>query len=245
MSKWYENDRFWEKTFPFMFPEQRFEATVAEMDDLLALIGAPAHDVLDLCCGPGRASVELAKRGARVTGVDRSPFMLEKARARAAAAAVDVEWVTSDMRDFVRPESYDLALSLFTSFGYFDERGDDARVLQNIRRSLRPGGTLAMDIMNKERLARVFLPASCSESPEGHLMFERRRILPGWERIENTWYVMDKGRYEAFTFEHSVYSAAELRHLLEAAGFSEVALYGSYAGAPFVGDARLHVLAMV
>jgi SAM-dependent methyltransferase len=245
MSKWYENDRFWEKTFAFMFPEGRIAGTTQELDDLLTLIGAPARDALDLCCGPGRASVELAKRGTRVTGVDRSAFMLEKARASAAAAAVDVEWVSSDMRDFVRPQSYDLALSLFTSFGYFEEPGDDARVLQNIRRSLRPGGVLAMDLINKERLARIFSPASCSESPDGRLMFERRRILPGWERIESTYYVMDDGCYEAFTITHSVYSAAELRQLLYAAGFSQVALYGSYAGAPFVGDARLHVIAKV
>ena len=74
-------------------------------------------------------------------------------------------------------------------------------------------------------------------------MFERRRVLPGWERIECTWYVMDDGRYEEFTFEHSIYSARELRDLLRAAGFGQVTFYGNYAGAPFVGDARLHVIA--
>jgi SAM-dependent methyltransferase len=243
MSNWFENDRFWEKTYPFMFRDARIEGTAAEMTDLLALIGESPGDVLDLCCGPGRASVELARRGARVTGVDRSAFMLDKARARAASAAVDVEWVSSDMRDFVRPESFDLALSLFTSFGYFETAEDNARVLSNVRQSLRPGGKLAMDLGNKERLARIFLPESCSETPDGRLMFERRRVVPGWQRIENTWYVMEDGRYEAFTFCHWVYSAAELRDLLFSAGFSQVSLYGSFAGAPFVGDARLHVVA--
>ncbi|HKY35399.1 MAG TPA: methyltransferase domain-containing protein [Polyangiaceae bacterium] len=243
MSNWYENDRFWEKTYPFMFPDARIDGTAAEMTDLLALIGESPSDVLDLCCGPGRASVELACRGARVTGVDRSAFMLEKARARATAAAVDVEWVSSDMRDFVRPESYDLALSLFTSFGYFEAAKDNARVLKNVRRSLRPGGKLAMDLINKERLARIFLPESCTEAPDGRLMLERRHVLPGWERIETSWYVMEDGRYETFTIAHWVYSAAELRRMLFDAGFSEVSLYGSYAGAPFVGDARLHVIA--
>ncbi len=245
MSNWYENDRFWEKTYPFMFPDARIDGTAAEITDLLTLIEEAPGDVLDLCCGPGRASVELARRGARVTGVDRSAFMLEKARARASAAAVDVEWVSSDMRDFVRPASYDLALSLFTSFGYFEAADDNVRVLENVHKSLRPGGRLVMDLINKERLARVFLAASCSESPDGQLMFERRRILPGWERIETTWYVLESGRYEAFTITHWLYSATELRGLLHAAGFTEVSLYGSYTGAPFVGDARLHLIAKV
>jgi SAM-dependent methyltransferase len=243
MSDWFENDRFWEKTYPFMFPEARMEGTAQEMADLLALIGRAPGDVLDLCCGPGRASVELARRGARVTGVDRSQFMLEKARARAGAVGVEVEWVSSDMRDFVRPQSYDLALSLFTSFGYYEAAEDNARVLENVRRSLRPGGKLAMDTMNKERLAKIHEPASCSEGPDSQLMFERRRILPGWERMETTYYAMAEGRYEAFPIALWLYSATELRALLHAAGFSEVAVYGSYAGAPFVGDARLHVVA--
>lgn len=245
MSNWFENDRFWEKTFPFMFPEARFEGTAAEVTDVLTLVGESPRDVLDLCCGPGRASVELARRGARVTGVDRSAFMLENAQARAAAAAVDVEWVYSDMRDFLRPHSYDLALSLFTSFGYFEAPEDNVRVLANVQRSLRPGGKLVMDLINKERLARVFLPSSCSESPEGQLMFERRRILPGWERIETTWYVLQAGQYEAFSITHWIYSAAELRSMLHAAGFTVVTSYGSYAGDPFVGEARLHVVAKV
>jgi SAM-dependent methyltransferase len=243
MSNWFENDGFWEKTFPFMFPEARFEGTANEMTQLLGLLGEPVGDVLDLCCGPGRASVDLASRGMRITGVDRSPFMLEKARSRATAAGANVEWVKSDMRDFVRPESYDLALSLFTSFGYFEERDDDVRVLQNVRRSLRPGGRLVMELTCKERLARILQPVTCSTSADGRLMFERHRVLPGWERIENTWYVLDAGRYETFTFTHSLYSAAELRLMLHGARFSDVRVFGSFAGDPFVGDARLHVIA--
>ena len=245
MSNWYENDRFWEKTFPFMFPEARFAATASEVTDVLALIGQPVRDVLDLCCGPGRASVELASRGMAVTGVDRSPFMLEKARARGAAASVDVNWVLSDMRDFVRPAKYDLALSLFTSFGYFEAPEDNARVLEHVRQSLRPGGCFVLDIINKERLAAIFAPVSCSQTADGQLMFERRHVLPGWEQIENTWYVLDADRYEAFTFRHRIYSGSELRSLLETAGFRSVSLYGNYAGTPFVGDARLHVVARV
>jgi SAM-dependent methyltransferase len=187
--------------------------------------------------------VELARRGVRVTGVDRSPFMLDRARERASAHQVDIDWILSDMRDFDAPAQYDLVLSLFTSFGYFEDEEDNARVLRRVRQSLRPGGCFVLDTMNKERLAAVFSPAHCSQTEDGRLLVERRRILPDWEQIESTWYVLDAGHYEAFTIRHWLYSGAELRRLLVAAGFGSVALYGSYAGAPFTGDARLHIVA--
>jgi SAM-dependent methyltransferase len=177
-----------------------------------------------------------------VTGVDLSAFMLEKAGTRAAALGATVEWVRSDMREFLRPASFDLALSLFTSFGYFEKHEDNLRVLTNVRRSLRTGGAFVMELMNKERLARVFTPASVMEGRDT-LLIERRRVLPGWSRLENTWYVLTGGRYETFTLRHWIYSGEELRSLLVQAGFAAVCVYGSFAGAPFVGDARLHVVA--
>jgi hypothetical protein len=74
---------------------------------------------------------------------------------------------------------------------------------------------------------------------------ERRRVLPGWSRLENTWYVLAGGRYEAFTLSHWIYSGEELRSLLVQAGFGSVSVFGSFAGEPFIGDARLHVVARV
>jgi len=243
MSNWYENERFWEQTYPFMFPEARFAGTEAEITGILGLVGEPVQQALDLCCGPGRASVELARRGVRVTGVDRSPFMLERARERARAHDVEVDWVLSDMREFQAAARYDLVLSLFTSFGYFEDEEDNARVLRRVRESLRPGGCFVLDTMSKERLAAVFSPATCSQMEDGRVLFEKRQILHDWQRIESTWYVLDAGRYEAFTIRHWIYSGSELRRMLIDAGFGSVALYGNYAGAPFTGDARLHVVA--
>jgi len=243
MSNWYENERFWEQTYPFMFPEARFAGTEAEITGILGLVGEPVQQALDLCCGPGRASVELARRGVRVTGVDRSSFMLDRARERAKVNDVEVDWILSDMREFEAPAQYDLALSLFTSFGYFEDEEDNARVLRRVRESLRPGGCFVLDTVSKERLAAIFSPASCSQTEDGRVLFEKRRIFRDWQQIESTWYVLEAGHYDAFTIRHWLYSGSELRRMLLAAGFRSVALYGSYAGAPFTGDARLHLVA--
>ena len=135
---WYENEQFWIDFYPYMFGEERLQAAVEQVDLILALTGLDGGDVLDLCCGPGRHSVELAGRGWKVTGVDRTPYLLNKARERAAGAGVEVEFVEQDMREFCRADTYDLALSLFTSFGYFDTEQENARVLRNLHASLRP-----------------------------------------------------------------------------------------------------------
>jgi ubiquinone/menaquinone biosynthesis C-methylase UbiE len=103
MTDWFARDEFWEDTFDFMFPPSRMDEAGEEVSALLDSIGFAPERALDLCCGPGRAAIELPKRGLSVTGVDKSPFMLAKARERAATAGVDIEWVESDMREFETP----------------------------------------------------------------------------------------------------------------------------------------------
>ena len=88
MTQWFEDESFWVDTYPFMFSASRFTAAEAEIDPLLRLVGSELQSILDLCCGPGRFAVPLARRGFRVTGVDRTAFFLDKARERAAAENV-------------------------------------------------------------------------------------------------------------------------------------------------------------
>jgi len=82
-----------------MFPPERLAGARDEVAQVLALTNFTGREVLDLCCGPGRHSLALAERGYAVTGVDRSPFLLEQARQRAAEAGAVIEWVQEDMQD--------------------------------------------------------------------------------------------------------------------------------------------------
>jgi 2-polyprenyl-3-methyl-5-hydroxy-6-metoxy-1,4-benzoquinol methylase len=131
MTEWFEDEDFWRVLFPFIFPSEKLESADEEVDSIAALTGFAQGRVLDLCCGPGRHSVALAKMGAEVTGVDRSAFLLERAAAHALANNVEVEGVHQDMRQFIRAESFDLVLNMFTSFGYFDDKDDDISVLNH------------------------------------------------------------------------------------------------------------------
>ena len=230
MPEWFEDETFWEKLYPFLFTESKLEAAEAEIESVLELVGLEHGNVLDLACGPGRHSIALAKRGFRVTGVDLSSFLLRKARERARAEGVDVEWVQEDMRHFGRPDSFDLVVSLFTSFGYFESRDDDLAVLCNVHRSLRSGGALVIEIAGREALARGFQPTTSKELADGSLLVERHEVVDDWTRIRNHWTVIEHGTATTFRFEVAIYSGQELKDLLRKAGFSNVHLYGAYDG---------------
>src|SRR5688500_13462732 len=109
-NEWFSDEAFWIASHDTTFPAARFNAAAAEVEQILALIQLDdGGEVLDLACGPGRHSIPLAQRGFTVTGVDQSQFLLERARSRSAQEGVSVEWVKADMREFLRPEAFDLA----------------------------------------------------------------------------------------------------------------------------------------
>src|SRR5262249_48327603 len=159
----------WRDIYQVLFSDDRFRLGEEQVPKILGLAGmSERHDlaVLDLCCGPGRHAIPLAKRGLKVTAVDRSPFLLDRGRERARLEDLTVEFVESDMREFRRPGVFDLALSLLTSFGYFAAREEDVQVLRNVRTSLRPEGVFVMDMVGKEWLARHFQPTRSRTLPD-------------------------------------------------------------------------------
>jgi SAM-dependent methyltransferase len=244
MADWFADEAFWTAVDPFEFPDPVIDAGMAQVEKIVKLTGALGGAALDLGCGPGRHAVPLARRGFRVTAVDLSTFLLGRARARAAAAGATVEFVQDDMRTFVRPGAFDLAVSLFTSFGYFEDPADERRVLDNVRVSLRPGGVLVMDVASKERMARVAQLTVSQRTADGGLLVRRHEVVEGGRRVRNEWTVVRDGRARTFEFRLRVYSGPELKALLLAAGFTDVTLHGTLDGRPYDLEAeRLVALA--
>ena len=238
MKSWHENDDFWETFAPLMFGEERWGAVPFEIDQVIAKLGLePGAAVLDLGCGPGRHSLEMARRGLRVTGVDRTASYLAKARALAEEQGLDVEFIQDDMRQFVREAAFDGAMLMFTSFGYFEDPAENHAVLANVYRSLKAGGALIIEMMGKEVLARIFLPRSWSEQ-DGVLFLEERSISKDWSWIDNRWIMIRDGERSEFKISHWLYSAAELARMSEQAGFSQVEFYGDLEGAPYDHTAK-------
>lgn len=236
--EWHDEDQFWELFAPFMFPEERILATPVEVDMVLDLIQPTlgAH-ILDLGCGPGRHSLELARRGYQVTGIDRTRRFIENAAHTAEVENLGLEFLLADMRQFSRSTYYESVISMFTSFGYFEDPNENQRVLDNVYLSLKPGGTFLIELMGKEILARIFRERDWQEI-DGVYHLQERRIAKNWSWLENRWLLISENEKHEYHVDHWVYSGFELAVMLKEAGFETVKLFGGIDGSPFDNEAR-------
>lgn len=235
---WHEDDDFWEGMAPFMFDERSWENAPKEVDNLTALLDlAPGSRILDCPCGPGRHTLELARRGFEVTGVDRTRSYLSSARQKAEAEGLAPEFVLDDMRRFSRREAFDAALSLFTSFGYFEDPAENRQVLHNYYASLNDGGVLLMDMSGKEVLARIYQRRDWHEHA-GAFFLEERNVVADWRRMASRWVLIKDGTIFERRFSHWIYSAVELEALLLESGFRQVTFYGDLKGAAYDHEAK-------
>ena len=238
MNAWHEEDTFWTKWAPFMFHERRWEQAQEEVALITSLLKvSPRSSFLDLCCGPGRHSLQLARTGFAVTGVDRTKAYLEKARKQAEKERLDVEFVQEDMRSFCRPDAFDAVINLFTSFGYFEDIEDDRKVAANVYHSLKDNGVFLIDIAGKEVLARTFRERDWYEVND-ILVLQERRITRNWSWMENRWIMVKDGKIEESRLSHRLYSAAELAALLHDCGFGAIDVYGDLTGTPYDHTAK-------
>lgn len=233
--QWFEDPRFWVGFKDMLFRPERRAAAAAEVDALVALLGiAPPGHVLDVPCGIGRHSAELARRGFKVTGVDLNEAYLAEAR----SAMPDAEWIRADMREFRRPGAFAAVINMFTSFGYFEDPTDDLRVARNAHESLRPGGAFVIDTMSKEVLASQYQERRWFELENGTVMLEHLTVDDGWRARRSKWTLLRGDERIEGGFVQRLYCGTELEALLREAGFAEVKLCGGLDGSPYGPGAR-------
>lgn len=230
---WHNQDTFWELFGPILFDPSRRASAPGEVEKIVTLlpVARPAR-ILDLACGPGRHSLEFARRGFEVVGVDRTATFVEQAREEAAHHGLNATFVLGDMRDYCAPDSFDVIVNLFGSFGYFEKTDDDRQVVRNMHASLRAGGRFLIETAGKEIVAGHFREREWSEVGD-LLVLSEKKASPHWRRIETRWIVIQGAQ----RFEHRVsvrsYSAVELSSLLLECGFGDVWVYGSLDGTEY------------
>ena len=236
---WFEDD--WLDLIALRFqPEQAVEA-VDFVVERLAL--EPGARVLDVACGHGRHAIELARRGMRVTGVDRSPRSLGIARETAVAEALAAEFRELDMRELDYGGEFDAAICLFTSFGFFEE-GDNQRVLAGIARALRLGGRFLIDVVNGLAFSRFFKERTWEELEDGVLFVREHDYEPLSGRNRARWrFVRPDGTRSELRHSVRVYTPAELAERLRAAGLEVEAGWGGWDGSELGFEGRRLILA--
>jgi SAM-dependent methyltransferase len=204
----------------------------------------PGMSVLDLACGHGALANVLASRGCRVTGLDSSAVFLARARADAAAAGVDVEYVSGDMRQLPPwTDRFDRVVNWTTAFGYFDDT-TNRTVLAEMARVLRPGGRLAMELDNLTKFLLSYTPSRVTAARKnGDMLVDRHHLDPLTGRFEVQRAVVRDGRVRPLTFVKRLFAFPELRDWCTASGFGRVTGYGE-DGAPLnIDHNRMIVIA--
>jgi ubiquinone/menaquinone biosynthesis C-methylase UbiE len=202
----------------------------------------PGGALLDVPCGYGRHAIPLARAGYRVTGVDRSPTLLAEARRR--AGDEPPELVEADYRELPFPDgSFDAALNLFTSLGFYGDE-EDVKALAEIGRVLRPTGRLVIEIMHRDRLVHGFHEHDWRLVGAGRLLLEQRSFDAAAGVAQTTQTLIEKtGERDSRSFAVRVYTATELVAMLNRAGFDDARCYGDLEGGPFDTTTRLVIVA--
>lgn len=220
----------WEEFFDHHAPEYMDNIftrnTAAEIEFLLEELGLPeGSSILDVGCGTGRHSVELAKHGYKMTGIDMSTGMLEEAHKAAEKANVKLELIHTDACLFKPDRQFDAAICLcegaFALIGLDqDPLAHDLAILRNINRALKNNAKYIMTTLNASKKIRMYSKEDIEKGT-----FDPLTLVETCPMEFNT----PEGKKSVMVREKS-YVVPELKMLLSMAGFEALNIYGGTAG---------------
>jgi SAM-dependent methyltransferase len=240
--EWFNDEAFWEQYAPVIFDDARWAEVSLVADGVTQLSGLDLYRpfpgvkggprVLDLCCGFGRVTTELARRGFAATGVDITESFLRTAREDSEYEHLDAEFIQADARDFTKPCFFDLAVNLYISFGYCEDPEDDLLIVRNVYESLKPDRAFILETLGKEIAVRDFTESEWFERA-GYKVLTEYAPLDSWSMLRNRWILVKDGRETEKIFTQRLYAASELRELFLRAGFSAAEIYGGWDESPY------------
>lgn len=176
----------------------------------------------DLCCGKGRHSIYLNKKGFNVVGTDLSTQSIAEANKYANST---LEFYEHDMRKLFRTNYFDIVFNVFTSFGYFEKREDDLHVFDSVQKALKLNGLLVFDYLNTQYVINNMV-ANDSKTIDG-ITFNISKTIENNTIIKNIDFI-DKG--QAFHFEERVklFDKAYFEDLAKACNLTLVNTFGNY-----------------
>lgn len=233
MKQWYE-ELF--EDYGLSYDRESFtQGTSGECDFIEREIGRnKSIRILDVGCGTGRHSIELAKRGYSVTGVDLSDSQLNRARQKAMEQGVHVDFRKADARSLPFIEEYDLVIMLCEgAFPLMETDDMNFEILKNISKALRGGGKLIFTTLNG--LFPLFHSVKdflASQAQEGNATYGRNSFdLMTFRDVNVTTVRDDFGKTKELQCNERYYVPSEITWLLRSINFTAVDIYGATLGA--------------
>ena len=195
---------------------------------LLEALEAPeGSEVLDLACGKGRHSITLHELGMNVLGADLSANSITQANA---SAKDGLEFMVHDMRDVIEGRTFDYVFNLFTSFGYFDDKCENQKVIDAVATMLKPNGHLVIDFLNAHKVIRDLIPNEV-KSIDG-IDFHITREYNGSHILKHIRFE-DAGRSFHFTERVQALKLEDFEQFLSEAGFEIIRTFGDFDLRPY------------
>ena len=187
--------------------------------------------ILDLACGQGRHTLELAKRGyTNLYGLDRSRYLIKRAKRIADRERLSVNFKEGDARKLPYPtDTFDFVLILGNSFGYFENLEDDTKILKEVFRVLKPNGLFFIDVADGVYLKDNYSPRSWEWIDKKHFVCRERVLASDNERLISREVIthIEKGVIVDQFYAERLYTKESLSEQLQKARFEEVNFHGS------------------
>lgn len=201
--------------------------TQKEVDLIIEILKPTVETkILDLCCGQGRHSLEFARRGFKnIEGLDRSHYLIQKAKAQAKKEGLNVRFREGDARKLpYPPDTFDIVMILGNSFGYFETKQDDLRVLEEVFRVLKPRGKVLIDVADGDYIRKHFQPRSWEWIDKRYFVCRERSLSIDKQRLISREIIthVEKGVITDQFYAERLYSQEALKELLKIVGFKDV-----------------------
>lgn len=197
----------------------------------------PGSSVLDLACGKGRHTAQLASHGYRATGIDLSEQNILAAREN----YPECRFIQADMRESF-PGSYDALFNVFTSFGYFDDHRENIHVIRNMCQALKPEGWLVLDYLNPAFVAQNLVPEE--EVVRENRTYRIHRF------IEDDW-IVKRIEFHALEREHQVeervrlFTLESFLDLLAPHSMQMLHTFGNYSLDPYHSETSERMIMLI
>ncbi len=219
-------DYFDEFYLNYFLRNQREDITDKQIN-LVKSLFKKGNTILDAGCGIGRHTIKLGELGFNVLGVDSSPLYIKIAKEKAESKKLsNVSFRVSDIRDLNFSDEFDGVVSLWSSFGYFNDE-TNFKIVENFHKVLRIGGKLILDVENRDYILKYFVRETFKESGDTFIL-ERRRFHPKESVVTTHRYIIGKDFRRDYVRHIRIYSATELINLFKRVGFKVSEVYGDY-----------------
>lgn len=218
------------------------DRTITEVDGIVRLLNLQGNErILDVPSGYGRHSIELAKRGFSVTGLELNSIHIDKAISDAKSVNVNVRFVKGNMIDIPFQREFNVVINMFYSFGFFETDAENSKVLEGIYDALAPGGQFLFH--TDVNISRIISGKYREDENRRLESGKSLRIIdaydPNTKRINGAWIITDSYHSEIRkNYSVRVYTAQEFTEFCRQVGFEHFQIFGDWDLTPYSDESE-------